>query len=584
MKTIKVVFYSPPGNSANYSALNNENIFVNPTPYYLHSYFKVNYPLYKDMVQWAPSIIHTATNQELISYIKEQNANILCVSLYLWNVRSIFDQIKAVKDYFQDSIKIVAGGPSCDAVNQDWYTKYPFIDHYVIGQGEKAWASLALDFIGARQISSEDSNIVHFIKNKDDIKSTQTSYNYEFVRGIHFSPYRECEDLVVELIEFYKTKPNVSLAWIYETSRGCPFHCTFCDWNGGQSNKTQKRKINFLDDIDFMAKHQMYNLYLADANFGMWEDDLAITKRVIEHNQNGHEFKYYLYNLNKNFSNTTKEILELIIKYKLSRWWIKLSAQDVNKDVLDAIHRPGSWEDQKNFAHSMYRKYNESHGLKKIYVEIIVGLPGQSLKSYLETLNEIYSNGFVPRSYSFHILVNAPVAYDADYKEKYKVESGVVFDIIDMKPKQNSVLDVYNASDPEIMTEMVLSTSTASERDIVTMMVFDQLYRALLSRTKWPAWGWIDVNWKYLKALIDRLVETNDFKIILETRISNFSKYRINAMDSASGKILVGSADMHSLVARNWGIVEDTMKDCPDKEKFLETWSEYNYAKDFLNF
>jgi len=584
MKTIKVIFYSPPGNATDYSALNNEKIFVNPTPYYLHSYFKVNYPQYGDRVRWAPSIVHTATDQELIEHIKEHNANIFCISLYLWNVRSIFNQVKRIKDYFGDSIKIVAGGPSCDPINQDWYSKYPYIDHYVIGQGEKAWANLALDFIGARELSTEDSNIVHFIRNKDDIKPPETSYNYEFVRGIHFSPYRECEDLVVELIEFYKTKPHISLAWIYETSRGCPYHCTFCDWNGGQSNKTQKRKINFVDDIDFMARHGMYNIYLADANFGMWQDDLEITKRVIEHNQAGHQFKYYLYNLNKNFGDTTKEIFELIIKHQLSRWWIKLSAQDVNSTVLDAIDRPGNWEDQKKFAHQMYEKYSVSHGLNKIYVEIIVGLPGQSLETYLETLDEIYSNGFIPRSYPFHILVNAPISYDREYREKYQVKSGEVFDVIDMKTKQETVLDVYTARDPEIIGEMILSTSTATEEDIVTMIVFDQLYRALLSRTKWPAWGFIDTNWAYLKALITRLSQTPDFKTILETRISNFLKYRINAMDNASGKIMLSGADMHSLISRNWSIVEDSMMDCPDKERFLEVWREYNYARDYLNF
>jgi hypothetical protein len=416
------------------------------------------------------------------------------------------------------------------------------------------------------------------------VSITKKTYNYEFVRGIHFSPYVECEDMVVELIEYYKTLPNINLAWIYETSRGCPFHCTFCDWNGGQTNKTQKRKINFIDDVDFMAKHNMHNVYLADANFGMWEDDLEIVKRMIHYNENGHKFKFYLYNLNKNFNDRTKEIFELIIKNKMSHWWIKLSTQDVNQDVLAAIHRPGEWAEQKRFAHEMYIKYNKSHGLNKIFVETIVGLPGQSLNSYIDTLDEIYSNGFIPRSYPFMLLPNAPASYDKEYREKYSIVSDQVFDVIDMKVKQQTVLETFTVRDPELLSEIIISTSTASEEDIATLFIIDQLYRSLMSRTKWPAWGLIDKNWTYLKECLTRLITSDDFKLIRDTRLANFKKYRINAMDSSQGKIMTNGVDMHSLISRNWAIIDNIFKDCEDKDTFYDVWLTYFYAKDYLNF
>lgn len=583
MKNIKVAFYSPPGGNTGYSALTGKQIFVNPTPYYLHGYFKVNYPQYKDQVKWMPSILYSMTSENLIKYLEENQTDILCVSIYLWNVRSIWKEIEAVKQYFGNAITIIVGGPSTDAVKQDWNLKYPFVDHWVVGQGEKAWANLVLNFLGVTSLTTHETNIVHFVKNSNVQLQSQKIYNYEFIRGIHFSPYRECEDMIVEFIEFYKNK-NMSLAWVYETSRGCPYHCTFCDWNGGQTNKTQKRKINFLDDIDFMAKHGMYDIYLADANFGMWEDDLAITKRVIEHNSQGHKFKYYLYNLNKNLNDWTKEIFELIIKHNLSTWWIKLSAQDVNQTVLDAIDRPGNWITYKNFAHTMYEKYNKSHNLNKIYVEIIVGLPGQTLKSFQDSLDEIYSNGFIPRCYPFQILPNAPVGYDQEYRKKYEIRSDEVFDVIDFVVKDQSIIEIFNKRDPNIVSEMIVSTSTASEQDIALMFVIDHLYRVLMSRPNMASWGFINTNWYHLKKLISRLMNTQDFNLISDTRVKNFLKYRINAMDSAEGKILNKGADMHCLVSRNWNIVEEEMMECPDREKFFSEWKKFNYAKDFLNF
>ncbi len=582
MNKVKVAFYSPPGGTANYSALSAEQIFVNPTPYYLHGYFRINYPEYAEQVTWIPSILYTVPSSELIKYIEDNNANVLCVSIYIWNIRSIWTLVKDVRQYFGDKITIVVGGPSTDAVKQDWHSTYPFVDHWVVGQGEKAWANLVLDFIGVKSVTTDEANIVHFVKNIEDAKTSKKIYNYEFIRGIHFSPYIVCEDMVIEFIEFYKNK-KYDISWVYETSRGCPYHCTFCDWNGGQTNKTQKRKINFLDDIDFMAKHGMYNLYLADANFGMWEDDLVITKRIIEHNEQGHHFKYVLYNLNKILNSWTKEIFELIIKNKLSKFWIKISAQDINADVLEAIDRPGNWTEAKNLALSMYEKYNESHGLNKIYVEIIVGLPGQSLVSFNETLDEVYSSGFIPRSYPFQVLPNAPIGYDEEYRKKYQVASGEVFDVIDFKIIDVSIEDLHKQRNPNIISEMILSTSTASEEDMACMFVIDNLYRTLFANYNLPNWNLVNTNWIHLKKLVTVLMETDDFKKIVDIRTKNFLKYRINALNDSNGKILTKGTDMKSLISRNWKLIELTMKDCVDKDKFLKVWrDDYHRAPDLL--
>jgi radical SAM superfamily enzyme YgiQ (UPF0313 family) len=197
MKFLNVVFYSPPGGGSNFVRWEMQEVYVNPTPYYLHSYFKQNNPELKNRVKWAPSILHTAEDSELISYIEDHGADVFCASVYMWNVRSIFRQIELVRKHFGDTLKIVIGGPSCEAFKHDWNIKYPFVDYFVIGQGEKAWSNIVLELLNERKITEEDTNIVHFFKDKQNIQPLK-QYSYEFLRGIHFSPYVECEDMVKE--------------------------------------------------------------------------------------------------------------------------------------------------------------------------------------------------------------------------------------------------------------------------------------------------------------------------------------------------------------------------------------------------
>jgi radical SAM superfamily enzyme YgiQ (UPF0313 family) len=298
MKTIKVGFYAPSFDMKKSNRLKLDSLKVNSAPYYLHGYFKKNYSEYADRVIWEPSILIKQSPEEIVSFINNNSIDVFCASVYIWNVDSILETLKGVRKLLDDthnkSVKIVVGGPSCDAVNDDWETKYSFIDHCVVGQGEKAWAELVLDFLEIKKVDESTSNLVHFVKSGTAI--VEKKYNYEFLRGIHYSPYIECEDMVVALKEKYK---DYSLTWPYETARGCPYHCSFCDWNGGQSNKTQKRKIDFLEEVDFLAEHGMYDLYIADANFGMWDSDVEIMKRMVEHNKNGHKFNFVSFNISR---------------------------------------------------------------------------------------------------------------------------------------------------------------------------------------------------------------------------------------------------------------------------------------------
>jgi hypothetical protein len=92
---------------------------------------------------------------------------------------------------------------------------------------------------------------------------------------------------------------------------------------------------------------------------------------------------------------------------------------------LKNINRPGNWKESRELGLEMYRKFAESKNMRKIFVEVIVGLPGQTVDTYTETLDEIYSSGFIPRTSSFLILSNAPANYDTDYREKFKEKYGV---------------------------------------------------------------------------------------------------------------------------------------------------------------
>ena len=83
MKSINVAFYSPSYGASRSSRLDAKVVMVNPTPYYLHGYFKKNYPEYAQYVNWKTSLVINKTAKELLDFLVLHDIDVLCASLYV---------------------------------------------------------------------------------------------------------------------------------------------------------------------------------------------------------------------------------------------------------------------------------------------------------------------------------------------------------------------------------------------------------------------------------------------------------------------------------------------------------------------
>jgi hypothetical protein len=150
-----------------------------------------------------------------------------------------------------------------------------------------------------------------------------------------------------------------------------------------------------------------------------------------------------------------------------------------------------------------------------------------------------------------------------------------------------TVKEVHERPLTNFIYHQIVECNTFTEKDFVKMSMLDQLYRRLMSRNTWAAYGFIDINWHHLKPILVKLTETNDFNYVLEQRYSNFKKYRINALDSSEGKILVDGNDMSSIIGRNLDLIRQSVKDTNMPEetvnKFFSVWNTFEPTSNFLD-
>ena len=76
-------------------------------------------------------------------------------------------------------------------------------------------------------------------------------------------------------------KENPNEKWIvsWETNRGCPFSCTYCDWGSAINSKVARFEIERLYlELQWFAKNKVEFIYVCDANFGMLPRDYDIVQ------------------------------------------------------------------------------------------------------------------------------------------------------------------------------------------------------------------------------------------------------------------------------------------------------------------
>jgi hypothetical protein len=174
-----------------------------------------------------------------------------------------------------------------------------------------------------------------------------------------------------------------------------------------------------------------------------------------------------------------------------------------------------------------------------------------------------------------------------EYRAKHGIKDDLVYELLDMGIDGGSVKEVYERPLTNFIYNQIVECNTFTERDFVKMVMLDQIYRRLLSRMTWSAYGFIDVNWKHLKPVVKMLIDSSDFEYVLEQRYSNFKNYRINAMDSSQGKILVDGNDMSAIIGRNLSLIREMVTNTGMDEqtinKFFEVWNTFEATSNFLD-
>jgi hypothetical protein len=399
---------------------------MGPIYYFLRSFCDSAHP--DNQIEWCEPIYNWETSDECIELINEREPDVLVVTMFVWTEQKMVELCNKLK-LKNNRIKIIGGGPNINGKNIGInFNTYPFFDAVIYGDGEEAFYELYKRFKDTREITAGLN-----CATKDDYGYYQR-FKYE-----NYKPYKIYthetvkKQLKKDLQKISSNRLKVTI--VYETDRGCPYSCAFCDWSAGLHHKVTIRNTNIiLQEFDDLKKYENIGiLQIINANFGIIKHDEKLMRYLVENN-----FPVRINNWSKTKKDRVFSLIKLHIEHEHKTLQKqkkdpglqkdnyneiivqKIAIQSIFRDTLDAVQRPDiEWSEHKKLIKDIIDNYDT-----KVIVELISDLPFMGVKRHVEQLFEL-SELKVPAAYyyPYTLLANAP-ANDKEYLRKwgYKIK------------------------------------------------------------------------------------------------------------------------------------------------------------------
>jgi len=292
------------------------------------------------------------------------------MSCYTWNVAEFLDIARLVRSAVPGAA-VFAGGPHVQRAADFLHDEA--VDVIVLGEGEEAFSEL-LDC--PTRASWVDVAGCAFLHGERLVQTAPRARTIELDRlpsAVDFVPLRgdDGEPLYDQVA--------------YETSRGCPYLCAFCEWGTGAigTKMYQFSLERVREDLEKLVAGGITDVWLCDSNFGALREDEDKAELIVELRERTGLPRTFATSWSKNHNQRVQRIVRMLHRNGLLSHY-HLALQTLTPLALELSHR-------KNMRANDYEPIVKSLAEEGVPVaaELIWGLPGDTFAEFERGLDHL---------------------------------------------------------------------------------------------------------------------------------------------------------------------------------------------------
>lgn len=366
---------------------------------------------------------------ELLKEIYREKADIIAFSCYIWNIQMIYELAEELHKVLPQT-EIWLGGPEVSYDADVVLTQHPEISLIMIGEGEETFTELCKQYSSG----SVDLTKIKGIAFRKDGRLVQNEYR---------------APVSMDQIPFvYADLPEFQHKIIYyETSRGCPFSCSYCLSSIGQ--RVRFRSLSLVTkELQFFLDHKVKQVKFVDRTFNCNRKHAqTIWNYIIEHDNGVTNFHFEIA-----ADLLDESDIELFRKMRPGLIQLEIGVQSTHWRTIREIRRVMDLHKLADVVAKI-----KALGTIHQHLDLIAGLPYEDYETFQISFNEVFS--MKPDQLQLGFLKVLKGSYMHEKQKDYQIIYGSHAPYEVLQTKWISYDEILQLKEMEEMVEMYYNSA-----------------------------------------------------------------------------------------------------------------------------
>ena len=341
------------------TAVNAKYIHSNPAIYSLRAYAGKELQKYIELAEY--TINHNM--QDILADIYRRKPDVIAFSCYIWNWNLIQDLLRELPKVLPGT-DIWLGGPEVSYDADLILQEYPQLSGIMVGEGEATFKELLQAYVREEE---------------------ERENKWQNIPGLclhtGYTPVRELTDISTLPFLYQDLEPFANRIIYYETSRGCPYRCSYC--LSSIDKQVRLRDISVVKrELQFFLDNKVTQVKFVDRTFNCnHEHAMAIWQYIYEHDNGVTNFHFEI-----SADILREDEIALLRKFRPGLAQLEIGVQSTNEKTIGAINRVMSVDKLERIVASIQAGHNIHQ-----HLDLIAGLPFEDYESFGRSFDRVYA-------------------------------------------------------------------------------------------------------------------------------------------------------------------------------------------------